>query len=977
MRRIRAGRQVLWFVLGAGLLALLAGGVNRVIEGRVAAECERLTIDIGRRKFLTARTRLRELARSRPGDGQVQYLLGVSEDALGNTEAAVRAWRAVPAGSPFAGRALVRLARLELASHRWAPAEVLMARAIGEAGPHAVEACKTLVNLAKLEGRFTEARRLVRAAASQYPDPIGLLKELAQLGSHNPHKVEIIRDALARAETTAADDDRVWLGRANLATRTGQLDEAATWIERCFRKRPNDPANWRSRLDLAVTREDVSGVWEALGHLGPDDLEPVEVLQLRAWLAAQAGEDARERDALRVLLSVEPANLSALQRLAELELRAGHADEAARLRTRKGQLDRAKAEYEILLFQPDAAARCLSMARLADQLARPLESRILWTLAARRFPDNPEILARIEQLGKEKPTATPPAATPAGLLRERPAPGTMTAAKPRAALVGASPVFTDDSEAAGLKFIFENGLEPIHHLPETMSGGLAVLDYDGDGWLDVYCVQGGCFPPDPKAQPQGDRLFRNTGKGTFEDVTERSGIAALSRGYGHGVAVGDYDNDGHPDLFVTRWRSYALYHNKGDGTFEEVTDAVGLGGDRDWPTSAAFADLDGDGDLDLYVCHYLEWDDKNPKPCWDEAKKAYVFCGPPRFPSLPDHLFRNDGGRFVDITNEAGIVDPHGEGLGVIACDFDGDGLVDLFVANDQSANYYFKNLGNLRFEEMAESNGVGSNAEGTYMANMGLACGDFDEDGLADVVVTAFYNEGAMLLKNLGDSIFTDYSRPSGLRLATRYMLGFGTSFLDFNADGKLDLVIANGHVDDFRPDEPWMMPAQLLAGTGDHRFVEVSAAAGAPWQVPRLGRGLVAADLDNDGRMDLLILSQNQPLAYLHNRTEGGYWLVLKLEGTTSNRDAVGARVNLTVGGRRRTAWRFGGGSYQSAGDPRLYFGLGPADRVEQVEVVWPDGQVQRFGGLSANTGFLLRQGEPTPRPLPGYTPPWASSR
>ena len=406
-------------------------------------------------------------------------------------------------------------------------------------------------------------------------------------------------------------------------------------------------------------------------------------------------------------------------------------------------------------------------------------------------------------------------------------------------------------------------------MPETMSGGVGLLDYDGDGWLDVYAVQGGKFPPSADAPNTGDRLFRNKGNGTFEDVTERSRIAAMPRGYGHGVTVGDIDNDGHPDLFLTRWQSYALLRNKGDGTFEDITDKAGLGGDRDWPTSAAFADFDGDGDLDLYVCHYLKWDSEHPRTCWDKDRKVFTFCGPPEFPPMPDHLFRNDGGHFVDISTEAGIVDRTGEGLGVVANDLDGDGRVDLFVANDQSAKFLFLNRGGLRFEEVGHLAGVASTASGLYQASMGVASGDVNGDGLPDLAVTNYYNEYTALYQNLGDGVFSDHSAEYGFAVASRYRLGFGIAFLDFNNDGRLDLVTANGHVDDNRTDVPQRMRAQLFAGAADgEKLVDVTDRAGPVFQVPLLGRGLAVGDLDNDGRVDLVILPQNQPLVYFHNQ-------------------------------------------------------------------------------------------------------------
>ncbi len=538
--------------------------------------------------------------------------------------------------------------------------------------------------------------------------------------------------------------------------------------------------------------------------------------------------------------------------------------------------------------------------------------------------------------------------------------------------LSAPPAFADDALASGLRFRFDNGATPARQLPETMSGGVGLLDYDGDGWFDVYLVQGGPFPPPGNGllfpgdahglaaqRTSGDRLFRNRGDGTFDDATAVSGIANLAQGYGHGVAVGDFDNDGHPDLFITRWRAYALYRNQGNGTFRDLTEAAGLGGDRDWPTSAAFADLDGDGDLDLYVCHYLQWDAEHPQICFDEKKKKNRHCPPQRFWHLPDHMFRNDGGRFVDVTIEAGINDSYGQGLGVIAADLDADGRVDLFVANDQSPNYFFRGLGGLKFEEVAEISGLSGNGNGGFQAGMGVACGDLDGDGRPDLGVTNFYNESMTLYHNLGGGVFTDHTGEAGLAVPTRYQLGFGTAFLDVDNDGHLDIAIANGHVDDFRPEIPYAMPAQLLVGSDGGKLADVSVRAGPPWQVLRVARGLAAGDLDNDGRVDLLVVAQDVPLAYFHNRTAGGHSLTLRLEGTTSNRDAVGARVTVLAGKRRQVRWRFGGGSYQSACDPRLHFGLGDAAVVDTLEVAWPSGRLDHFGPLAADAGYQIREG------------------
>jgi hypothetical protein len=507
-----------------------------------------------------------------------------------------------------------------------------------------------------------------------------------------------------------------------------------------------------------------------------------------------------------------------------------------------------------------------------------------------------------------------------------------------------------------------------------MSGGVALLDFDGDGWLDLYAVQGGPFPPPagPSPAPFGDRLWHNRGDGRFEDVTVASGLAGLPGGYGHGVAVGDYDNDGRPDLFVTRWRSYALYHNLGGGRFEDVTARAGLGGDRDWPTSAAWADLDNDGDLDLYVCHYLRWDTENPAVCSrpGDPEQRRSYCDPRHFGALPDHFFRNDGGRFADVTEKTGCVDDDGRGLGVVAADLDDDGRIDLFVANDLSANYFLRNRGGWRFSEDGLESGLATGAAGGYLSGMGVACGDFDGDGRLDVAVTNFVNQSTTLYHNHGAGNFSERSSEIGLAAATRHVLGFGLATLDANNDGRLDLVQANGDVADYRPAMPYAMRPQLFLGDGTGRLVDVSQAAGPPWQVPTIGRGLAIGDLDNDGRVDVVIVSQNSRLALLHNQSApGNRFLTLLLEGTASNRDGVGARVTVTAAGRTQVAARFGGGSYQSASDRRLHFGLGPAEVVDRVEVAWPSGRRDCYQGLAAGTGYRLREGDAAPRPLEGF--------
>ena len=630
----------------------------------------------------------------------------------------------------------------------------------------------------------------------------------------------------------------------------------------------------------------------------------------------------------------------------------------------RAEIVRAAARTRELLDGDDPAGHAAELARLAETLGRGFDARRWWALHAQANPGSAEAAAGLARLGAEAPdSATPPRTLAALLAAYKPA-AAAPAAAPRPAAPGEPPRFRDEAASSGLRFVYETGGTP-RTPPKMMGGGVALLDYDGDGWLDVYCVQGGVFPPvaGPASPAGGDRLFRNKGDGTFDDATARAGLVGGPRGYGYGAAVGDVDRDGHPDLLVTRWRSYALYRNNGNGTFADITDRWGLGGDRDWPTSAAFADLDNDGDLDLYVCHYLEYNPADPTASSRMAGLSPLAYSPLMYEALPDHLFRNDGGRFVDVSKEAGIADSQGRGLGVVACDLDDDGRVDLFVANDLTANALYLNRGGLRFEETGHVAGVAASSLGGYQAGMGVACGDLDGDGRPDLAVTNFFGESTSLFHNEGGGLFLDHSNPSGLGVASRYRLGFGAAFLDTRNLGRLDLATANGHVVDNRPRAPFAMPAQLLLGSDHGRLVDASDLAGQLWSVPRVARGLAVGDLDNDGRLDLVIVAQDGPVVFAHNQSAPRHFLTVSLEGRASNRDAVGAKVLVRSGHRQQLAWRTGGGSYLSASDPRLHFGLDGSDRVDVLEVTWPSGKVDRFTALAADRAYHIREADRQP--------------
>jgi tetratricopeptide (TPR) repeat protein len=934
-------------------------------------------------RFSEARAWLVQLPPPWSDQPEVAYRLGVCEHAQGNIKAALAAWARVKAPSPWAVRAGLAQARTLVGDlGRYSAAEALLETLMRDPKPFGDEVRHTLSELYFWEGRRDAVRQLLEAGYHSAADPVIELRDHFRV-DNSRILMEQVRQEVDRAARLAPDDDRVWLAQVSLALVTGRFDEARSQLERCVRRRPDDPAVWRAWLEWARAVDDVAVARRAVSHLSAAMFTEEDRFALRAWLAARRGKPELERQALEQLITLTH-DPWALDRLALLAWNAGGHELARKYRRRKAELDAAKDRYRFLLDGELRPELFSELAGLAESLGRRFEAQGWWTLRAKFAPEDRVADNALTRLASEPPRPRHAFNMMLGeLLADIDADlgeGAGHSVLPQSDCTSPILSFSEHAEAAGLRFTFENGRSALRQIPETTAGGVALLDYDGDGWIDVYVVQGGPFPPDPARPNTGDRLFRNRGDGTFEDASDRSGISRMKRGFGHGVTVGDMDNDGHPDLFVTRWRSYALYHNQGDGTFADITESAGLGGDRDWPTSAAFADLDNDGDLDLYVCHYLVWDSRHPTLCprktfassseLVEPGQKYNYCTPRPFAAQQDHLFRNDGGRFVDVTASAGIVDPNGRGLGVVAADVDGDGRIDLFVANDTTANYLWHNLGGMKFEEIGVPSGVACNAEGAFQAGMGTACGDLDGDGLPDLLVTNFYGESTTFFRNLGGGVFNDQTDAIGLAAASRFLLGFGIALWDANNDGWLDLACANGHVNDDRPDYPYMMPALLMVGGSSGRLRDVTRSSGEPWTIPRVARGLATADLDNDGRLDLVILSQNTPLGYFHNQTETGPAVSFLLEGTRSNRDGIGAVVTVTAGGRQRRSWRYGGGSYQSASDPRVHFGLEQCE-IEQVEVRWPSGRIDRYRQVEPGRAYRLREGGAAPQVVRRFLP------
>ena len=532
--------------------------------------------------------------------------------------------------------------------------------------------------------------------------------------------------------------------------------------------------------------------------------------------------------------------------------------------------------------------------------------------------------------------------------------------------------FVDITQRVGITFQYQASHTSRKYLPETMGAGVALFDYDNDGRLDIFLVNGAPLSdPTPKGtipQKTGpkywNRLYHQKADGTFEDVTEKAGLQGT--GYGMGVAVGDYDNDGFEDLYVTAYGGNKLYHNNGDGTFTDVTQKAGVAGSG-WSTSAAWVDLDGDGYLDLIVLRYLEWDFDD---IWcGEHKEGYrAYCHPDWFKPIAPLVYHNNGdGTFKEVAEKLGLVKP-GKGLGVAIADYDRDGHIDLFVANDSMVEFLYHNKGNGTFEEVGLLSEVAVDIDGRTYAGMGVDFADYNNDGWPDIVVTDLANQRYALYQNNRDGSFTYTSTISGLSKMTLAHSGWGIRFLDYDNDGWKDLLIAQGHdldtVELSFPNLRYREP-MLLARNTAKGFVDVSAESGAVFQQAWVARGMAIGDLDNDGRVDAVV-NTNDGLAHvLHNETPSdNHWILLKFVGHKSNRDGIGAEVTVTTAsGMMQSATVTTASSYLSASDKRVHFGLGKDEVLKQIQVRWPSGIVQTLKDIRANQ--ILQIDEPVASP------------
>jgi hypothetical protein len=526
-----------------------------------------------------------------------------------------------------------------------------------------------------------------------------------------------------------------------------------------------------------------------------------------------------------------------------------------------------------------------------------------------------------------------------------------------------SPIlFHDVTKQTGITFVHTDGGSGLHYIMETVSAGLALFDYDGDGNIDIYFLNGAPLKGTKVDVVPKNALYHNDGNWKFTDVTEKAGVG--DQGYGLGVAVGDYDNDGDPDIYLNNYGPNVLYRNNGDGTFTDVTKKAGVDNGFNVGAGACFLDIDKDGDLDLYVSVYLEF--SYEKNVTLTTKGFPVYANPRYYPPLPDFLYRNNGdGTFTDISKSSGVGGHAGWGMGIVCGDYDNDGDTDVFIGNDVAENFLFQNDGTGKFEEVALMSATAYDSQGDEQGSMGVDCGDYDNDGLLDFYVTSYQGQLATLYRNLGNGMFEDVTLMTGSGAGTLPNVTWGNSFVDFDYNGFRDIFVACGHLQDnvenFDDTTTYMARNILLLNTGDGKFIDVSDQSGDGMKIKLSSRGAGFDDLDNDGDVDVVILnSRREPTILRNDSPSKGHWLQVRLQGVKTNRDGIGAHVKVVSGDLTLIDEVHSGRGYQSHYGSRLYFGLGKHDKVDRIEVSWIGGGIDVFENVAVDKMVTLIEGQ-----------------
>ena len=844
-----------------------------------------------------------------------------------------------------------------------------------EANPANYEARSRLVYLLIAGGRRWES----------VPHIIGLIKQKQFSIEHLLFLVNLdkVMDESARMEKchkAIPDDPLPTVGLAKLHMARGRTAIGSDLAIQAIEFNPLEVEAHVLIGYLLLETDSLEGFLDWHSTLPPTADEHPEIWFIRGVWAHQQNEEEVAARCFAEAIARNPNHGRACYRLAQALVALGKPDQAGVFRERAQLLNELiSTSTDIFDLGPDQA-KMIKMAELMESLGRKWEAWAWYHATISHFPqevasrpertrierelrnETPWVIASHDPIAKFDRSAFP---LPSWSLPSSNA--STPSATPNTSQVN----FQDRSSAVGLNFTYFNSDDPASpgiQIYMTTGGGVAILDYDGDGWPDVYLTQGGAWPIQEDQNSHVDRLFRNLGNGRFEDVTTQAGLGDTS--YSQGATVGDYNNDGFPDLYLANIGQNRLYKNRGDGSFEDITSTANVTGSH-WTCSCLMADLNGDTLPDIYDVNYLQGK-VFETICRDGTEIR--TCTPGNFDAEPDRVFFNlDNGTFKDVSDSAGILAaPDGKGLGIVAADFRGDGLLNLFVANDTTANFYLVNTtgrrgSDLNFSEQGLVSGLAVDRDGRAQACMGVAIDDVNIDGLLDLFVTNFYNESNTLYVQQTGNVFSDDTRDSGMRAPSFTMLGFGTQFLDGELDGLPDLVMANGHIDDWTyKNIPFKMRPQYFRKVGvGHRFEEIrNPQLGEYFQGEYLGRSLARIDWNRDGREDFAVMHLDAPVALLTNETEKtGHYVKIHLRGTASDRDAIGTSVVAKYAGKTRMRQLTAGDGYQASNERVLVLGLGNAEQVDELSIRWPSGLEQTFSKLPVNQELLILEGAPSP--------------
>ncbi len=928
---------------------------------------------IKQRRLAQAESLARGWLAAHPGDVDGMIVLGESLQRQGEIDKAAKVYCDIPFDSgEKAVTPHLAAVSIFLNQGRLADAEnVLQKIQIPSNSAHASVADELWVTLLSLSGRRWESMPYLQRTLGTSGELFRTLLYLA-----NPDEMPAPPDHVF-AKMFKVADPLGMLGCGRIAAGLGRTEQATRLVQGCLEKRPElieahvlqgqlfldsqelkqfdlwvrqlpktadaHPSIWflrgRSAQDAGLRRQAIRCYWEVLRRQPNHDRSTYQLGQL---LAMEGDERASNTFLVRA---------KRLTRLIELAVR--------------------------MIKTPGSDSENAECARLAYELGRLYECQAWCEYSLSISPTNAEVLELLKKLRKELRPQTPWLLPSADLALQfdfssYPLPdqnrSRETPEVPELVLQRESSQisFTDDAKRMGLEFVYFNGDDPTSEgkrMFEYTGGGVAAFDYDRDGWCDLYLTQGTAWPPNRSNDQFLDKIFRNVAAERMSDVTALVGIRDAS--FGQGVSAGDYDNDGFVDLYVANVDGNRLYENRGDGTFADVTTPSGLGREAYWTTSCMIADLDGDGLPDIYDVTFLSGDDVFTRICRDDGGKARS-CAPAGFEAALDHVFANQGdGTFRDVTRSWGFDVPNGDGLGVIAADFDDTGTISIFIGNDGRANFFFVPeplpTGEQHWNEIGLISGLAYDDSGAAQACMGIGAGDANRDGRLDLFVTNFYNESNALYINLGPKTFTDRARSTGIRDPSWSMLGFGTQFVDADLDGWEDLFLVNGHVDDFSHKQiPYKMRPQFFQNQKS-RFVErFGREIGPFFDEPRLGRGLARLDWNRDGLNDVAVSQIGDPAALVTNRTRNaGHRIGLTLVGTNRSRDAIGTRVIVKAGETELTRQVIGGDGYQASNERRLDFGLANFQGEVEVEIHWMGGTVETFAHISADHEYLAIEG------------------